>query len=311
MIPVALAGAGRWGHNLLRALQRLPEFELCATCDPRPIAAGVPHYTELSELLSDRRCEAVVIATPPELHARHAEQVLTAGAHALVEKPMCSSSAEAARLVALSSGAGPRLMVGHLLAYDPAFRALVRCVRGCPTDSPLTISAVRWSPSLGRAIRCPWWTLAPHDLSMLRRILPAPRRLRVVRSGPTELAELVAFIEFAGGSSARLAYRTQGDSKLRRFEVAGAGVQWVLDDLAEHRLLECRAGRQRTVMVGCEMPLDEELRHFASALRMGTPFETGADEGSAVVELLECGQRSLDAGGAWVSLPGHAAGAQC
>ncbi len=308
MIPVALVGAGRWGTNLARALQRLPQFDLRATCDPQHHGLGVAHYFVLSELLAHTDCEAVVIAVPPRHHADLARQALGAGKHVFVEKPMCMSTAEAVELRAACSNGSARLMVGHLLAYDPAFRALLRRVGRGASDAGVDVLVQRWSQRDGRDQRCPWWTMAPHDLSILRRLLPPPTRIRVRRNAD---GEVLAELEFGDGARAELSYRTDAARKVRRFVVEKAPLRWVLDDLGPHRLVEHTSAGARNIVVGCETPLDEELLHFAGAITNGTPFETGVEDGGAVVEMLEAGQRSLDAGGVWYSWPGVAVGGQC
>jgi predicted dehydrogenase len=68
--------------------------------------------------------DAVVIATPNALHAPQAIACLEAGTHVLVEKPMTTSSAEAARMVAAADASPARLMVAHCWRFHSDVRAL-------------------------------------------------------------------------------------------------------------------------------------------------------------------------------------------
>ena len=57
--------------------------------------------------------DAAVVAVPPRLHARVALPLLKAGVHALVEKPLATSAADAAALVAAGQETNACLAVGH------------------------------------------------------------------------------------------------------------------------------------------------------------------------------------------------------
>jgi predicted dehydrogenase len=82
-------------------------------------AAAVP-YRDLPA-----GADAVVVATPPRTHRRFAEQALAAGAAVLVEKPLCTTLADADALVA-AEAAGGRVLYGENLAFAPVVVAALR-----------------------------------------------------------------------------------------------------------------------------------------------------------------------------------------
>ncbi|WP_410970404.1 Gfo/Idh/MocA family protein, partial [Salmonella sp. SAL4458] len=63
---------------------------------------------------------AVVIATPVDHHFELAMMALRAGKHVLVEKPMASSSDQAARLIDEAAARRAVLMVDHTFVYTGA-----------------------------------------------------------------------------------------------------------------------------------------------------------------------------------------------
>ena len=69
-----------------------------------------------------------MLATDVPSHARLATQVLRAGKHCFVEKPLAQSSAEAAAVVDEAAAADRILMVGHLLEYHPGVAKLKEIV---------------------------------------------------------------------------------------------------------------------------------------------------------------------------------------
>lgn len=79
------------------------------------------HTTDLDEALTARDVDAVVIASPTDLHAEQAEKCLLAGKNVLCEIPLATSLADADRLIALADERDLRLAVSHTQRYVPAF----------------------------------------------------------------------------------------------------------------------------------------------------------------------------------------------
>jgi len=73
--------------------------------------------------------DAVIIATPPQMHCRQVVEALGAGKSVLVEKPLCTSPAEVEQIAAAAAAAaGPFLMVAENYYYKPSLAALRRAV---------------------------------------------------------------------------------------------------------------------------------------------------------------------------------------
>ena len=66
--------------------------------------------------------DAVVITTPNSLHYQHAKQVLNAGKHLILEKPIVETWEEACDLVKLLDKTGKKAMVGQTLRGEPMIR---------------------------------------------------------------------------------------------------------------------------------------------------------------------------------------------
>ncbi len=85
--------------------------------------------TTLDELLSREDVQAVSVCTPDHLHGVHAHAALRAGKHVLVEKPMTTTRQDAARLVQDVRETGLVLLVGQIVHFQPAIRAMVETYR--------------------------------------------------------------------------------------------------------------------------------------------------------------------------------------
>lgn len=93
---------------------------------------GVPEatiYTSLDAFLNDTAIQAVSICTPDHLHGDHAEAALRVGKHVLIEKPMTTTRADAARLVQTVRETGLVALVGQIVHFHADYRAMVEAYR--------------------------------------------------------------------------------------------------------------------------------------------------------------------------------------
>ncbi len=115
---LGIIGAGMYGKVLMRAFQTDPRARLTWVCSASQATTqeaarvfNVPHATlDYHEILADPTVDAVVIATPPYLHARILEDALAARKHVLVEKPLAAMPDDTRRMVAAVASA-PNLVV--------------------------------------------------------------------------------------------------------------------------------------------------------------------------------------------------------
>ncbi|MBX3014335.1 MAG: Gfo/Idh/MocA family oxidoreductase [Caldilineaceae bacterium] len=93
---------------------------------------GIPAATittSLENLLQREDIQAVSICTPDYLHGEHAYAALQAGKHVLIEKPMTTTRAEAARLVQTVRATGLVGLVGQIVHFQPDYQAMVAAYR--------------------------------------------------------------------------------------------------------------------------------------------------------------------------------------
>ncbi|GIZ46308.1 hypothetical protein CKM354_000943700 [Cercospora kikuchii] len=82
------------------------------------------HYCTPEDFFADSEIELVIVCTGHSTHSTFAEQALSAGKHAVVEKPFTITSAEADKLIALSKKTGKILTCFQNRRYDSDFRTL-------------------------------------------------------------------------------------------------------------------------------------------------------------------------------------------
>ena len=127
-LKVALAGAGAFGLKHLDALKLIDGVEVISLVgrelDKTKEAAakyGVGHVTtDLADTLKLPGLDAVILATPTQMHAAQALQCLQAGVHVQVEIPLADSLRDAYAVADLQAKTGLVAMVGHTRRFNPS-----------------------------------------------------------------------------------------------------------------------------------------------------------------------------------------------
>src|SRR5216683_3053393 len=107
-----------------------PDVNIVAIHDPvsarrhraMNLIKNVRVYDDLELMLDGEALDFLDIASPPAFHAASARMALEAGAHVLVEKPLCLDAADFADLTALAIEKSRVLMCVHNWKYSPAYR---------------------------------------------------------------------------------------------------------------------------------------------------------------------------------------------
>ncbi|PZU11062.1 Gfo/Idh/MocA family oxidoreductase [Sphingomonas sp.] len=127
-MKIALAGAGAFGEKHLDALKLIDDVEVISVVgrDLAPTQAvaakyGIGHAcTDLAEALEQPGLDAVILATPTQMHAAQAIQCMEAGKHVEVEIPLCDNLADGERVLELQKQTGLVCMVGHTRRFNPS-----------------------------------------------------------------------------------------------------------------------------------------------------------------------------------------------
>jgi UDP-N-acetylglucosamine 3-dehydrogenase len=131
MIKVAISGAGAITQRAhIPALRSVPGLQIVAiqsrtrekierlvdsdwsADQPRPRI-----YLDFDAMLEHERPDAVCVFTPNHLHREFTLKALAAGAHVMVEKPMCAATADARAMIQAADRAGRMLMVAMQRRY--------------------------------------------------------------------------------------------------------------------------------------------------------------------------------------------------
>jgi predicted dehydrogenase len=334
-VRLGVVGLGYWGPNLARNFAALDECELRWCCDAsaerrqrlESSFPGARFTADLGDLLADPALDAVVLATDVPSHARLATEVLRAGKHCFVEKPLAQSAAEAAA-VAGEAAAGRILMVGHLLEYHPGVAKLKEMVDSGELGDVRYVYSNRLNLGKVREDENALWSLGAHDVSVLLHLFEE-EPVEALAHGESFVREGVedvvfCYLRFPSGRVAHMHLSWLDPHKERRFTVVGSDRMATFDDMALERKVTIydkgvdppvrnygeyitRSGDVMSPQISNEEPLRIECRHFVECVRDGREPRSGPASGLRAVRVLEALQRSLEAGGVPQALAAAAA----
>lgn len=335
MIRVAVIGAGHWGPNLIRnfhsgggpsAVTHVVDARPARLEQLAPRYPGVRLGTDADAALADPAVDAVVVATPTATHFALARRALEAGKHVLVEKPIATSSAEAAALGALAARQGRVLMCGHVFLFNPGVQKVKQLLAAGELGRVHYVSMVRTNLGPIRGDVDAAWDLASHDISIADHWLGAGAVAVSAVGGAylnAGLADAVfATLRYPDGVLVNLCASWLNPRKARDVTVVGDRRMLTFDDLNqlepirvydkgvrdEQGVVDTFAGFRSSVREGditiprvaMGEPLKAECDHFLDCVATGRAPLTGAAMAGAVVRTLEALSRSLELGGAEV-----------
>lgn len=134
-IRLGMIGCGGFTRYRLNNTLKVAEAEVVALADPEasqiaatrekhPETKDCREFSDYKDLIASGEVDAVMIATP---HTQHVDQIcdaLDAGLHALCEKPLVTSVADAHRVIAARDKSGKVGMVSYQRRFQPEFRKI-------------------------------------------------------------------------------------------------------------------------------------------------------------------------------------------
>ena len=332
MIKAAVIGVGAMGQHHARVYAQLDETCLVGVTDTNAQAAEQVarlHHTQTfsdhHQMLDQTNPDVVTIAVPTEFHHLVALDALDAGCHVLVEKPIAATEEQALELIDRAEKVGRKLMVGHIVRFDPAVQALkehldrgdlgrifqVRCRRLGPFPSRVR--------DVGVVI-----DLATHDLDMIR-FLTGQEVVRVYAETEQEIHSsyediLVGTVRLADGTIGLLDVNWLTPNKIRELTVTGERGMFLVDHLTQDLYFYENAetngerwsaisllrgvseGRMIRYPIQKYEPLKAELQAFVKAVSNDTAVPVNGQDGLAALRLAQALVRSGHEGRA-VAIP--------
>jgi predicted dehydrogenase len=225
LIKVAVVGVGHLGKWHAEKYAASPNCELLAIVDSdlevaRQIAQkhGLQAYSNYKDILS--QVDAISLVVPTRLHYKIAREILEAGIHCLVEKPITETVEEASELIQIANRSKLILQVGHIERFNSVMLGIEEILEG-----PQFIESTRLAPFTLRATDVSViLDLMIHDIDLILDLVRSPIR-QISASGISVLSDTIdianARIEFdnhcvANVTASRISQKRE--RKLRIFQ---------------------------------------------------------------------------------------------
>ncbi|MBL4767244.1 MAG: Gfo/Idh/MocA family oxidoreductase [Rhodobacteraceae bacterium] len=145
MTRLLVAGGGLIGRRHIAFAVDHPGIDLVGVIDPNPDVRAlfpVPGFADLHDV--DVAADGIIIATPTDMHADHAEIAADHGWHMLIEKPIAGSVEQADRIIRAADRGGVHVLVGHHRRYHPQVQKLKALLDEGRIGTPVLASMI-WS----------------------------------------------------------------------------------------------------------------------------------------------------------------------
>lgn len=161
-ISIAVVGCGRqaWlGYFPWIAANSHASLAAIADIDPTLLekTAAKYHprqtYTDWREMIDKSGADALIITTPPWIHADPAVAAAAKGMSILCEKPMASTVRDCRRMVAAADKHGVDLTIAHSLRFDPGYEKLKTLIKTGEIGRVFQLRATYdgWIPDISRS----------------------------------------------------------------------------------------------------------------------------------------------------------------
>jgi predicted dehydrogenase/threonine dehydrogenase-like Zn-dependent dehydrogenase len=263
--------------------------------------------TDHGDIWTDESCAAVVIATRHDSHAALVLAGLQSGKAVFVEKPLCITEEELARIVSTigdleAAGHAPLVMVGFNRRFAPAVQA-VRA-RVARTAAPVSIV---YRINAGRLPASSWIADAGegggrivgevcHFVDLCAYLAGSPvEEVSAIRSAAGE-EDVAVSLRMRNGSIATIAYLVGGSARVpkERLEIFGSSETAIIDDFRRVTINGRGVSAWRSLLQRQDKGHRAELDAFVDAVARGTtspvPMDSAINSTRATFAIL----RSLE-----------------
>jgi len=316
-LKAAVIGVGAMGQHHTRIYDQMPSTQLVGVADADAETgervARLYHtvaYTDYRRLLDEAYPEVVTVAVPTRFHHQVVLDTLEAGCHVLVEKPIAATEEQARELIARAEALGRKLMVGHIVRFDPAVQELKKRLEAGELGRIFQVRCRRLGPfpariqDVGVVI-----DLATHDLDLIR-YLTGQEVVRVYAETEQEVHSacedlLIGTVRLADGTIGVLDINWLTPTKVRELTVTGERGMFLVDHLTQDLYFYENAeannerwstisllrgvseGRMIRYPVRKYEPLQAELEAFVQAVMDDQPVPVDGRDGLVALRLAQ------------------------
>ncbi len=298
-LRTAVIGLGYFGRFHARHHALNDNVKLVAVCDADGARAGEIAAEFGGEAVTDHRSlagriDAASVAVPTSMHFDVARDLIEAGIHVLIEKPITHDTASADALIDLARARTVTVQIGHIERYSAAYKALAAAA-----TAPRLIKARRISPWKPRATDVDVvLDLMIHDIDLAMGLAGAPVVAVEAVGMPVISASedyANARLTFANGVVAELTASRVAE-RVKRVTTVFQDDGYLVCDLGKSRLtrFSCRPGATATdedalAVEARDIPREDglanEIAEFVASIRAGRAPAVDGQAGADALQI--------------------------
>ena len=326
-VNIVQIGYGYWGTNVARNIMQSRETNMIALADAvqgrldaarNVYGSAIPDYTtDYEKYLDDPNVDAFALVIQTEPSFEVAKNILKAGKHLFIEKPMASNAARAEELTRLAHENGVVLHTDHIMIFHPIIRYIKRMYDEGALGDLIYFDISRMNLGPIRKDVNAMHDLAVHDLAVIDYI-----------SGGKEPYHVEAIGEKHYGSQETLTYLTLkydgflahvksswiSPIKERRTMIGGTKKMVIFDDMKtmdkltifDQGIIEtgeeygayefkARSGDITIPYIPQEDALRNSIEHFTACIHEGRESLANGEQAIKVIRILDRAKEKLTA----------------
>ena len=291
-IKVGVIGAGAMGRNHARVLSSMEEVNFACIYDndterAQAVATefGTVAVSEMAQFLA--MVDAATVAAPTTVHLPLGLELMNAGKHVFMEKPIADTVEAARMLINKATETGCVLQVGHVERFNPVIAELEKRM-----TQPRFIEAHRLSPFPNRSMDIGVvLDLMIHDLEVILHLVKS----EVISVDAVGVSVLTARedianarIRFANGCVANITTSRISPDRLRKIRVFQSDAYLSLDYFAQTGEVYFKSPTgisHEPISLEKQEPLRLELEAFTQCAASGARPKVGGVEATNALEL--------------------------
>jgi len=297
-LKVAVIGVGHLGKWHADKYAASPDCKLLAVVDNNLRGAeqiaqkhGIQAYSNYHNILS--QVDAISLAVPTSLHYKIARDILEAGIHCLIEKPITETVEDASTLIEIAQQNHLVLQIGHIVRFNRLMMDIDELLQ-----APRFIESTRLAPFTSRATDVSViFDLMIHDIDIILDLIKSPVQ-DISASGMSVLSDTIdianARIEFenhcvANITASRISQKRE--QKLRIFQknaYISANLQHKILSISRKGKTDNEAGfkdiNHEERRYDDNDALNLEILDFITAIKTGRRPKVSGEDGKRALE---------------------------
>ena len=316
---ICVVGAGYWGKNHIRTLNEQGLLGGIVESDSTVLKRFSNQYPEVGTYkdidcaLQNPKFDGFTVATPAKTHYGIARNIIQAGKHVLVEKPLTLNIEDAAELVNLARKHNVNVMVGHVLLFHPAIQKIKKMIDDGRIGKLQYIYSNRLNLGQVRIEENVFWSLAPHDIAIFQYLMGSYPE-KITANGVSFIQDkihdsTITQLKYPHGVEAHIFVSWLHPFKEHRLVVIGSEAMISFDDSSKQKPLKLYSkkimmdrgipekvdGPVEEIEYEQKMALTEELIYFSQHLDGSTLELANVEHALEVTKILVEASNQLEA----------------